>query len=140
MAAGQEGHGAVEIDGEAALDAVEDHAFDALAGFVLLLEPRPALFAPRLLARQHGLAHGVLDALEIDIDLVADGEIGRTSGDAKFFQGDAAFGLQTDVDDRDVLFDCDDGALNDVAFLEGRGGQRLPRAVPRTRRGSDGLR
>jgi hypothetical protein len=31
LAAGQEGHGAVEIDGEAALHAAEDHAFNALA-------------------------------------------------------------------------------------------------------------
>jgi hypothetical protein len=32
----QEGNGAVEIDGEATLDLVEDHAFDALAGLNLL--------------------------------------------------------------------------------------------------------
>ena len=125
LAARQEGHGAVEIDGEAALDAVEDHAFDALAGFVFLLEPRPALLAPRLLARQHGLAHGVLDALKIDVDLVADGEVGGAAGDAKFFQGNAAFGLEADIDDGNVLLDRDDGALDDVAFLERRGGQRL---------------
>ena len=31
LAAGQEGHGAAEVDGEAALDAAEDHALDALA-------------------------------------------------------------------------------------------------------------
>ena len=30
LAARQEGHGAVEIDGEAALDLVEDDAFDVL--------------------------------------------------------------------------------------------------------------
>ncbi len=94
LASRKEGHGAVEIDGEAALDAVEDHALDALAGLVLLLEPGPALLAPRLLARQHSLAGRVLDALEIDIDLVADGEIGRAARHAEFFQGDAAFGLE----------------------------------------------
>ena len=125
LAAWQESHGAVEIDGEAALDAIEDHAFDALARLVLLLEPRPALLAPRLLARQHGLAHGVLDALEIDIDLIADGKVRRTSGDAKFFEGNAAFGLQTDIDDRNVFLDADDGALDDTAFLERGGVQRL---------------
>ena len=77
LAARQEGHGAVEIDGEAALDAVEDDAFDALVGLVLLLEPGPALLAPRLLARQHRLADRVLDALEIDLDLVADLKVVR---------------------------------------------------------------
>ena len=56
LAAGQEGHGAVEIDGEAALDPVEDDALDALVSLVFLLEPGPALLAARLLARQHGFA------------------------------------------------------------------------------------
>ena len=50
LAARQESHGAVEIDGEAALDAVEDHALDALARLVFLLEPGPAFLAARLLA------------------------------------------------------------------------------------------
>jgi hypothetical protein len=34
----QEGHGAVEVDGEAALDLVEDDAFDLLLVVELLLE------------------------------------------------------------------------------------------------------
>ena len=72
LAARQEGHGAVEVDGEAALDLVEDDAFDALALVELLFEPDPALFAAGLLARQHRLAERVLDALEIDLDGVAD--------------------------------------------------------------------
>ena len=118
LAARQERHGAVEIDGEAALDAVEDHAFDALARLVFLLEPGPALLAPRLLARQHGLAGRILDALEIDIDLVADREIVRAARQAELFQGDAAFGLEPDVDYRNVLLDRDDGALDHTAFLE----------------------
>src|SRR3990172_189722 len=88
LASGQEGHGAVEIHGEAALDAVEDPALDALARLVFLLEPGPALLAPRLFARQHGLAGRILDALEIDIDLVADAKIGGPPGNAKFLKGD----------------------------------------------------
>src|SRR5262245_39156544 len=125
LATRQESDGAVEIDGEAAFDAVEDHAFDALAGLVFFLEPRPALLAARFFARQHGLAHGVLDALEIDVDLVAHGKVGGTAGDAKFFQGNAALGLEADIDHRNVLLDPDDGALDDVTFLQRRGGQRL---------------
>src|SRR5690606_14136852 len=38
----QEGHGAFEIDGEATLDLVEDRAFNALIGVVLLFELDPA--------------------------------------------------------------------------------------------------
>ena len=125
LAAGKEGHGAVEIDGEAALDAIEDHAFDALAGFVLLLEPGPALLAPRLLARQHRLAGRVLDALQIDVDLVADGEIVAAARRAEFLERDATLGLEPDVDEGNVLLDGDDGALDDAAFLERRSGEGL---------------
>ena len=45
LAAGQEGHGAAEVDGEAALDPAEDHAVDAVAGFEFLLELVPGGFA-----------------------------------------------------------------------------------------------
>ena len=38
--------------------------------------------------------------------------------DAEFLHRDAAFGLQADVDDREVLLDRDDHALDDRAFLE----------------------
>ncbi len=72
LAAGKERHGAVEIDGEAALDLVEDDARDLLALLEHLLEARPALLAARLVARQHGLTERVLDALQVDLDLVAD--------------------------------------------------------------------
>ena len=73
LAARQEGDGAVEIDGEAALDLVEDDAFDLLVLLERLFELDPALLAPRLVARDDGFAERVLDALEIDLDLVADG-------------------------------------------------------------------
>ena len=56
---GQERHGAVEIDGEATLDAAEDHAFDALAftefGFQLV----PGGFAAGAVAAEHRFAVGV---------------------------------------------------------------------------------
>src|SRR6202012_1285938 len=53
-AAGQEGHGAVEIDGEAALDAAEDHALDAALIVEGLFQFDPAFFAAGLVAAQHG--------------------------------------------------------------------------------------
>ena len=138
LAAGQEGHGAVEIDGEAAFDAVEDHAFDPLAGFVLFLEPRPALLAARLLARQHGLAQRVLDALEIDLDLVADGELAARPGTPNSFRGTRPSVLRPTSITATSFSIADDGALDDAAFLQRRGGQRTLQAGPRTRRGSDG--
>ncbi len=82
LRARQEGHGAVEIDGEAALDLIEDDAVNLLVGVERLLELAPAFFAARLVARQHGFAERVLDALEIDLDLVADLD-GRSRGRAR---------------------------------------------------------
>ena len=50
LAARQEGHGAVEIDGEAALDLVEDDAGDFLVVLERRLQLAPAFLAPRLVA------------------------------------------------------------------------------------------
>ena len=80
LAARQEGHGAVEIDGEAALDLVEDDAVDLLVGLELLLELGPALLAARLVARQDGLTERILDALQVDLDHVADFDADRGPG------------------------------------------------------------
>ena len=52
LAARQEGHGAVEVDGEAALDLVEDHAVDLLALLERLLELDPAFLSRRALSRE----------------------------------------------------------------------------------------
>src|SRR5208337_328551 len=52
LAARQKGHGAVEVDGEAALDLVEDDALDLLVLLEGLLELDPALLAAGLVARQ----------------------------------------------------------------------------------------
>ena len=125
LAARQEGHGAVEIDGEAALDLIEDHAGDLLVLVEALLELHPALLAARLLAAEHRFAEGVLDALEIDLDLVADLQAGLAAGYGEFLERNAAFGLQTDIDDREILFDCDDRPLDDGALHEFIGFERL---------------
>src|SRR4029453_2391962 len=125
LASRQEGHGAIEIDSEPALDTVENDAPDALAPFVFLFAPATALLAAPRFARQHRFAGRVLDPLEINVDFVADGKIGRAARDAKLFEGDAAFGLQPDIDDGDVLFDSDDGALDHAAFLERGTGERF---------------
>ena len=73
-----------------------------------LLEPDPAFLAAGLLARQHGLAERVLDALQIDLDLVAGLQLPVLAADAEFLQRHAALDLQADVDDGEVLLDGDD--------------------------------
>ena len=112
----QEGHGAVEVDGEAALDLVEDDAFDLLVGLEGLFELDPALLAARLVARDDRLAERVLDALEIDLDLVADLDAAFAARAREFLERDAAFGLEADIDDGEILLDRDDGALDDGAL------------------------
>src|SRR5262249_15582729 len=114
----QEGYGAVEIDGEAALDLIEDDSVHLLVAVECLLQLAPALFSPPLVPRQHVLAQRILDPLEIDFDIIADLQVGLPSGAGEFTQGHAAFGLQADVDDGEFLFYADDLALDDGTFLQ----------------------
>lgn len=112
----QEGDRTVEVDREAALDLVEDHAFDALASFELGFELDPAFFAASLLARQNGFAERVFDALDINFDFVADLQQAVLGARAEFLERDAALNLQADVDNGDVLLNTRDDALGDIAF------------------------
>src|SRR5262249_18603139 len=114
----QERHSPVQIYCEAALDLVEYDALHFFAAVEGLLQLAPALFAARLVARQHGLAKGVLNTLKIDFDLIADLEIGLPSGPGKFPKRHTSFGLQTDIDDGKFLFDADDLSLDDGTFLK----------------------
>jgi hypothetical protein len=63
-------------------------------------------------------ASRIFDALQIDLDGVADLDGGLAVRRAELLQRHAAFGLQTDVDDREVLLDADDLALHHLAFDE----------------------
>src|SRR5580704_6767887 len=60
LASRQEGHGAIEIDGEAALDVIEDDALHFLIAIEGFLELAPAFLAPRLVPREHGLSERIL--------------------------------------------------------------------------------
>src|SRR5271168_907047 len=88
LAARQERHRAVEIDGEAALDLVEDDAVDLLALLERLLELDPAFLSARLVARDDGFPERVLDTLEIDLDLVSDLRGGIAAVISKFLKRD----------------------------------------------------
>jgi len=125
LRARQEGDRAVEVDGEAALDLVEDDAVHLLVVVEGLLELAPAFLAARLVARQHGLAERILDAVEEHLDLVADLEFAFAAGPGEFAQRHAAFGLEADVDDGHVLFDRNHDALDDRAFLQVATGKGL---------------
>ncbi len=120
LAARQEGNGTIQIDGEATLDLIEDDAFDALAVLELDFETHPALLAASLLARQNGFTQRVFDALDIDLDFVADLQRAVLGLGAEFLERHAALDLEADVDNGNVLLDRGDDALGDVAFGEVR--------------------
>ncbi len=120
LAARQEGHGTRQIDGETALDAAEDDAVDPLIVLEGLLELGPGFLAPGLFAAQHDFAVLVLVALDEHFDFVTGLDVGGTAGNSEFFERDASFGLQSDVDHREVAVDLDDEAFHHGAF-EGTG-------------------
>src|ERR1700687_1799477 len=97
LRARQEGDRAVEIDGEAALDLVEDDAVNLFVVVERLLELAPAFLAARLVARQHGFAERILDTVEKHLDLVADLEFAFAAGPCELAQRHAAFGLEADI-------------------------------------------
>jgi len=104
------------LRGRNAIDLIEDDALDLLVLLERLLELDPALLAARLVARNDRFAERVLDALEVDLDFVADLRRGIAAVIGEFLQRHAALGLQADVDERHVFFDRDDPALDDGAF------------------------
>src|SRR5262249_14569948 len=122
LTAREEGHRTVEIDREAALDAIEDHALNLLASIESLLELGPAILAARFLPAENGLTGSILDALDINFHLIADRDRGDLPLRTEFFERDAAFGLEAHIDDRQILFDSDDLALDHSAL--GRRGAR----------------
>ncbi len=107
LRARQEGRGAAEVDGEAALNAADDGAHDRLVLAEHHFEAGPGFLAAGLVAADDRFAERVLDALQEDLDGVADLQR-RLAGvvDAEFLHRDAAFGLQTDVDDRESPSRC----------------------------------
>ncbi len=119
LAAGQERHGAAEIDGEAALDAAVDRAGDALLRLERLFELGPGFLAPGLLARQHDRAVAVLVALDKQLDDVAGLDVRLGAGRAEFLERDAAFGFQADIDDGEFVGEADDAAGDDGAVEAG---------------------
>ena len=116
LRAGQEGNSAIQIDGETALDLVEDHTFNLLASLELLFKTDPAFFAASLVARQNSFTQSIFHPVQINLDLIADFQIGRLAGDRKLLQRHAAFHLQADINHCLILFDCDNLAFDNTAF------------------------
>ena len=116
LAARQKRDSAVEIDREAALDPAEDAAGHPLIRLEAFFELRPRLLATRLLARQRGFAILVFHALEEDFDDIADMDLGLLPARRELLQRHAAFRFEADIDQRGIVLDADDAALDDGAF------------------------
>ena len=117
LRAGQERADA-DVDGEAALDALDDAADDDLALGVGLLDLVPDLHLLGFFAREDDVAFAVFGALEQHVDDVA-GLHGDLAGLVdELVDGDDAFGLVADVDDDFRRRHFEDGALDDLAFRD----------------------
>src|SRR5262245_58908537 len=125
LAAWQKRDRPVEIDGEAALDLIEDDALDLFVAVEGLLQLAPAFLAARLVAREHSFAQRVLHPLEIDLDRIADLDVGLPARSRELAQRDASLGLGADVDDGEVLLDADDRSLDDGTLLRAALGEGL---------------
>src|SRR5262245_20634077 len=141
LAAGQKRHRAIEIDGEAAFDLIEDDALDLFVAVERLFQLAPALLAARLVAREHGFPERVLHPLEVNFDRIADLDVCLPARTREFAQRQPPFGLGPDVDDGEVLLDRDDRSLDHGAFLRttvGEGFFQQFREIFAGRRGGTG--
>src|SRR5262249_40259961 len=112
LAARQKCYRTVEIDGEAALDLIEDDAGDLLVLVEGALELAPALLTPRLVPGENRFAERVLDPLEIDLDGISDLDLVLPARSRELPQRHAPFGLGANVDDGEVLLDADDDSFD----------------------------
>ena len=117
LGAGEEGLDA-DVDGEAALDATDDGAFDDLVALARGRDLVPHLHLVGLLLGEDAHPGLVLTRLEEHLDLVTflDGDLTLVGGELR--ERDLALALEADVDDREVLRDLDDSTLDDLAFLD----------------------
>jgi hypothetical protein len=77
----------------------------------------PGGFAASAVAAEHRLRPiGIFDAVDENFDFVADLEFGLLAGSGEFAQRHAAFALEADVDDGEIIFDGGHGAFDDTAF------------------------
>src|SRR5262249_23072650 len=86
---------------------------------------RPGFFAARLFTADHGVAERVLDAVEIDVDDVAGLGAVLIGFGKEFPERDAAFGLEADVHDHEIMADIDDRGRDDAAFHHSARGEAL---------------
>ena len=116
LACRQERRGTRQVHRIAALDTTEDDAGDALVVAEGLLELVPRLLPAGLFPTQHRLAVFVLHTLDIDVDHIADLDLGRLARLGEFLQRHPPLGFEPDVDQRHVVLDVDHDSFDDPAL------------------------
>src|SRR5208282_106969 len=111
LGAGQKGACALDIDGEAALDALDDDALDGLLFVVSALNFVPRTETLGLQVREVDVALFGFTFLAHDVDLVTGLEPGLALVIENFGDGHHAFGFRAVIDD-----DMGRSQLNDAAF------------------------
>ena len=122
LRSGQEDRDA-DLDEETALDLAADLTGDVVTFLVRVDDTFPSALAICLALRQADQPVFVLDGLEEHLDLVSRLELG---GVLELIEGNRAFRLVTDVDDRIVTDDVDHLSLDDLVLLEALRGIRIP--------------
>src|SRR6266481_5080723 len=107
-----------DVDGEAALHAPDDGSLDELVALARGGDLVPDAHLVGLLLGEDDHARVVLARLEQHLDLVAGLDVGLAVDQAEFLDRHLAFALVADVDDRVVLGDLDDAALDDLVLLQ----------------------
>ena len=119
-----------EVEDEAALDDLDDAAFDRFARIGGDLDAAPGFLEAGALLGEDQAALGVLLGEDQGVDLLA--QLDLFAGvdrlaDRKLVGGNDPLGLVADVDQNLVFVDPDDLALDDVALLEGDHRRRVIR-------------
>ena len=111
----QEGAHIVDFDRETALDPARDDADDHLLLLESGFQARPRSGTLGLLAREAGFARAILDAVQGDLDGLADDDFDFTFFVLELVGGNHRLGFQSDVDDDVVLAYFDDQSIEDGA-------------------------
>ncbi len=104
-----------DLDGEAALDATVDEALDDLLLLERGFEALPGAGALGLLAGEARFAGAVLDAVQRDFDIVADGDFDFAAFVLELRDRDDGFGLESCAHHDDVGTDFDHASGEDLA-------------------------
>ena len=104
-----------EVDDHAALDLLDERAFDRHVAFVGDADALPHAHEVGLLLGQDDGAFLVLEVLEEHFNFIADLKVGHI---LEFFERDRPFGLEADIQDNQVLANFKDVRLDDLTFFD----------------------